>query len=281
MNANSRIYNPVERLQDEVEDLKLQIKSLNCTTGPTGAQGSSLTGPMGQVGPTGAQGLSVTGPMGQVGPTGAQGLSVTGPTGAGFTSILNWGQNKLLTSVSSNTAYANDSVQIQNSNLYVTYTGSFGRIETNELINGTAIGTQRKWYSFNCTGSTSISNLPLIINITHDSKTFYAKGVFIIQNISNNYDTSVNNYEYFGGVSSGIPNYDIIVSNSYHSNSPSGAYCNLDNTYTTPSVLSISTDASLGNDNIQICISLDVIHGSCLSISTQNLNTNTTFNYNY
>lgn len=47
-------------------------------TGPTGAQGNTVTGPTGPTGPTGVQGNTVTGPTG---PTGATGSTVTGPTG--------------------------------------------------------------------------------------------------------------------------------------------------------------------------------------------------------
>lgn len=67
-------------------------------TGPTGAQGLSITGPTGSIGaasnvtgPTGAQGLSITGPSGATGSTGSTGsvaFSATGPTaptGSGLT----------------------------------------------------------------------------------------------------------------------------------------------------------------------------------------------------
>jgi hypothetical protein len=58
---------------------------LRFATGPTGAQGNSITGPTGATGATGANGSNgATGATGPQGPTGAMGADshVTGPTGA-------------------------------------------------------------------------------------------------------------------------------------------------------------------------------------------------------
>jgi hypothetical protein len=96
--------------------------------GPTGAIGpqgiQGIQGPTGAIGPQGIQGIQ--GPTGEQGPQGPQGIQ--GPTGPGFETIQNFGQDRILISLTENSALASSNLLFNGTSLMVGGNLSVGKL---------------------------------------------------------------------------------------------------------------------------------------------------------